>query len=187
MPQAPGPVSRRRFLGGTLSLAGALPLAMAPSEYASAMSAPPASAPGGTALRRSLSVEEAAFTGAMVNALCPADALTPDGVTCGLADAIDALLAGAVDPAAYGQRALFTEGVAAANLACWSRRGTSFDRLPASDARQFLRDIAAGDVQAPYPLAAWFTDVVDPLLKQACFSGHVYETHGARVFWKMFA
>ena len=49
----------------------------------------------------------------------------------------------------------------------------SFHEL-APSASPVLRDIAAGDVDSEFPLACWSSDVVEPLLKQACFSGAVY-------------
>ena len=185
MVHTPRNVSRRGFLGGTLALAGALPFAPALSGAASAATS---TAPAAAAVSRyrSLTATEAAFTETMVNTLCPADHLTPDGVTSGLADFIDAHLSGDVDAGVHGQRELFTAGVAAADRACHDRYGTSFDRLAPADARQFLRDVAAGDVAAAFPLAAWSSDVVDPLLKQACFSGPIYDAHGTRMFWKLF-
>jgi gluconate 2-dehydrogenase gamma chain len=185
MARTPRPVSRRGFLGGTFALAGALPFAPTLSEAAST-AGPTASAVPPVSRYRSLTAAEAAFTEAMVNTLCPADHLTPDGVTSGLADFIDAHLAGDVDAAVHGQRELFKAGVAAADTACRHRFGVSFDRLAPADARQFLRRMAAGEIHAEFPLAAWSSDVVEPLLKQACFSGSIYAAHGSRMFWKLF-
>lgn len=185
MARTPRHVSRRGFLGGTFALAGALPFAPALSEAASAAGTT-AQAVAPIARYRSLTAAEAAFTEALVNTLCPADHLTPDGVSSGLADFIDAHLAGDVDAAVHGQRELFKAGVAAADAACRHRFGISFDRLAPADARQFLREMAAGEIHAPFPLAAWSSDVVDPLLKQACFSGPIYAAHGTRMFWKLF-
>lgn len=170
-------VSRRGFLARTLTAAATLPLAPALATDAAA-SATAASR------YRSLTDVEAAFTEAMVNALCPADQLTPDGVTSGLAAFIDAHLAG--DPGAPGRPELFKAGLAAADAACARTHGVPFARLSEPDARQFLRAMAAGEVQADFPLASWSSDVVDPMLKQACFSGEIYEAHGSRMFWKLF-
>ena len=185
MAPTPRHVSRRGFRGGTFALAGALPFAPALSEAASATGIT-SSAAAPASRYRSLNAAEAAFTEAMVNTLCPADHLTPDGVSSGLADFIDAHLAGDVDAAVHGQRELFKAGVAAAEGACRHRFGVSFDRLAPADARQFLREMAAGEIHAAFPLAAWSSDVVDPLLKQACFSGPIYAAHGSRMFWKLF-
>lgn len=177
-------VSRRGFLGGTLRVAGVLPFASAlpATAAAAAASAAPDRCPAARYL--SLSDNEAAFTEALVNTLCPGDHLTPDGVTSGLADFIDAHFAAAPD--AHPRRELFRAGVAAADRACRVRFGMPFDRLAPADARGFLRDIAAGDVAAEFPLAGWSSDVVDPLLKAACFSGPIYDAYGSLMFWKLF-
>ena len=179
--RTPFSVSRRRFIGGTFALAGALPFTPIASTAV-------ANAVGRVSVAgyRCLAATEAAFVEAMVNALCPADALTPDGVTSGLAAFIDAHLSGEVDAGVHGQRELFRSGMAAADSSSRDRFGLSFHELAPSDARRFLRDIAAGDVDSEFPLACWSSDVVEPLLKQACFSGDVYERHGGRMFWKLF-
>ena len=179
--RTPFSVSRRRFIGGTFALAGALPFTPIASTAV-------ANAVGRVSVAgyRCLGTTEAAFVEAMVNALCPADALTPDGVTSGLAAFIDAHLSGEVDAGVHGQRELFRSGMAAADSSSRDRFGLSFHELAPSDARRFLRDIAAGDVDSEFPLACWSSDVVEPLLKQACFSGDVYERHGGRMFWKLF-
>lgn len=178
-------VSRRGFLGRTLAAAAVLPLAVPGTDAAAATPAVTAAlAP--VSRYRCLTAAEAAFTEAMVNTLCPADALTPDGVTSGLASFIDAHLAGDLDAGVHGQRELFRAGLAAADAACQGRHGVPFAELPPVTARTFLREVAAGEVPAAFPLAAWSADVVDPLLKQACFSGDIYETFEGRMFWKLF-
>lgn len=200
--RTPSSVSRRRFLGRTLAAAAAAPLvpALASPLVAEAiddaadrtMSVLPskvhlkADRTSATATYRSLTASEAAFTEAMVNALCPADALTPDGVTSGLAAFIDAHLAGDVDAGAPGQRELFRAGLVAADTACLSRHGVPFAALPIDQARAFLRDLRAGEVSAAFPLAAWSIGIVDPLLTQACFSGSIYAQYDGRMFWKLF-
>ena len=176
-------LSRRGFLGSTLALAGTLPLVAA--EPVAAVALPAVTAPLVPAPRYlSLSSAEAAFTEAMVNALCPADHLTPDGVTSGLASAIDAQLAGT--DGVLGQRELFRAGVAAVDRACAASAGRPLSDLAPPEARRFLQEVAAGQVDADFPIASWWADVVDPLLKQACFSGVVYEAHGSTMFVKMF-
>ena len=62
----------------------------------------------------------------------------------------------------------------------------SFARLAESDARVFLADLRAGGVDASVPLAAWSSELVDPLLIEACYSGPVYGTYGSRMFVKLF-
>ncbi len=177
-----GTVSRRGFLGRTLAAAAALPLASAGLAADGAAAATAAAASG----YRSLTAAEASITEALVNALCPADHLTPDGVTSGLAAFIDAHLAGAIDAGVHGQRELFKAGLVAADAACRRAHGVPFAGLPAVEARAFLSAISTGEVAADFPLAAWRTEVVDPLLTQACFSGDIYAAHDGRMFWKLF-
>lgn len=174
-------VSRRGFLGRTLAAAAVVPLA--PARAPVSLTAAPLDGGGAASTYTVLTPSEAAFTEAMVTALCPADALTPDGVTSGLAAFIDAHLA---STRVEGQRALFAHGAAAADAACVAAHGVTFAALPVDKARAFLRDIASGDVAAGFPLAAWRADVVDPLLKQACFSGTIYSNYEGRMFWKLF-
>jgi gluconate 2-dehydrogenase gamma chain len=155
---------------------------------------------------RSLNAEQAAFTEAMVNVLCPADHLTPDGVTCGLAAFIDRELAGDFRareaqfasvceqdstrsrvPPDGGREQLFKAGIAAANRACEQQFRTRFDRLTAPDAAGLLRDMRAGRVvDADVSLVSWLDDVVDPLLTEICFAGPIHDGYHNRVFWKVF-
>jgi gluconate 2-dehydrogenase gamma chain len=93
---------RRGFLKRVAVATGSIPLAhglvggaavgavAGPVDAAAATRSPIAEAAGYT----SLSPEEAAFTEAMVNVMCPADSFTPSGVDCGLAIYIDRQLAG---------------------------------------------------------------------------------------------
>jgi gluconate 2-dehydrogenase gamma chain len=173
-------------MGRALAAASALPFAPALTATASQTTVA-----GAESVRRSsyfsLSEQEAAFVEAMVAALYPADDLTPDGVVSAVAASIDAQLSSDTVSAVHGQRALFKAGIAAADEASSARLGRPFARLAPADARRFLRDVQCGDVPAEFPLASWYSDVVEPLLKQACFAGSVYEAHGASVFWKLFA
>jgi gluconate 2-dehydrogenase gamma chain len=208
--------SRRIFLKQVAGASGALsvgrPLAMLPagvalgaaSADAAAQPALPAVAvPAGYA---SLSPDEAAFVEAMVNVMCPADGLTPNGVDCGLATYIDRQLAG---PFGKGQgrymrgpwkagkpqlglqlpltpEQFFKAGVAAVSDACARKYGKSFGQLASGEADDFLKDIQGGKVtDARVPLASWFNDVVYPLFVQACFADPMYGGNHNKVFWKM--
>ena len=85
-------LKRSAALGSLLPLAQVAPLRAAPSE-ASVTKVPGAlSEPARGYL--SLGADEAAFVESMVDAMCPADALTPAGTACGLAVYIDRQLAG---------------------------------------------------------------------------------------------
>jgi len=97
---------RRLFLRQVATLAGSASLApkvigaaavAAGSAIAAPASAQPAGAPIASAPAfgyESLGPDEASFVEAMVNVMCPADNLTPNGVDCGLAVFIDRQLAG---------------------------------------------------------------------------------------------
>jgi gluconate 2-dehydrogenase gamma chain len=154
----------------------------------------------------SLGPDEAAFVEAMVNVMCPADQMTPNGVDCGLAIYIDRQLAGGFGkgdrlymrgPWKQGKPQLgyqipltpekfFKAGVAAAQEVCTKRFGKLFDLLPSTDADAFLQDLA-GD-KLPHPrvtLASWFNDLAYPLFVQACFADPVYGGNRDKVFWRL--
>jgi len=176
--------SRREFLKKAVALAGAVPLAPglihgdSPTEQPSSYC--------------SLNRSEAAFTEAMVNALCPADHMTPDGVSCQLATFIDRKLAGefGTQPSSLPlltNEQFFKRGVAVVDKLSQSRFGARLDQLEASKASIFLRDIAVGHVtDKDFPLTVWRSGVVNPMLKQAAYAGPVYDVYMSRVFWKLF-
>jgi gluconate 2-dehydrogenase gamma chain len=85
------PSSRRQFLIGAAGAAAVIPILSHAAAPAAQPAAQPAPVPPGY---ESLGPAEAAFVEAMVNVMCPADALTPNGVDCGLATFIDRQLAG---------------------------------------------------------------------------------------------
>jgi len=139
----------------------------------------------------SLSPEEAAFTEAMVNVMCPADSFTPSGVDCGLAIYIDRQLAGSFGkgakrylrgPWALGKpqhgyqlpltpEQYFKAGLAGVNQASVLRIGRRFDQLTPVQANAFLTELASGKiVDAELDLASWFNGLVYPLFEQACFA-----------------
>jgi gluconate 2-dehydrogenase gamma chain len=122
----------------------------------------------------------------MVNALCPSDALTPDGTASGLARFIDAYVGGHVESGSRAQGELFRAGIAAAEASCLERFNKPFGDLSEADARGFLQGISRGDADIGFPLSSWMSDVVDPALKHACFCGPVYGRFGTRMFVKMF-
>ena len=81
--------SRRAFIAGAAGAAALLPVhgtplaAPAPEAAPAAGSKTNLTGPFGYTL---FGPEEAAFVEAMVNVMCPADALTPSGIDCGLVD-----------------------------------------------------------------------------------------------------
>jgi len=162
-----------------------------------------AQAPAGYA---SLGLDEAAFVEMLVNVMCPADNLTPNGVDCGLATFIDRQLAGdfgrgdrlyRLGPWRRGKPQLgyqlpltpeqfFKAGVGAAEAACSRRFGKRFEELAAADADAFLQEVAGGKVEDPkFPLAQWFNELVYPLFAQACFADPIYGGNQGKVFWKL--
>jgi gluconate 2-dehydrogenase gamma chain len=217
--------SRRSFLRNIASVAGAAPLgatalasaglvppdAAAASQPAAAALPPPTAAPPPQSAAQdsgyqSFSPDEAAFVEALVNLMCPADALTPNGVDCGLATYIDRQLA-----SAFGQGArrymqgpwqagkpelgyqlpltpaqFFKAGLAAATSLCSQRYGKSFDQLESADATTFLEQLAAGELADPrVALDRWFNELVYPLFVQACFADPIYGGNRNKAFWKM--
>jgi gluconate 2-dehydrogenase gamma chain len=182
--------SRRGFLGTAAAVVGVGPAMSLLESFGLSPSAPATSSAtvlagssvGSTSGYRCLNRDEAAFTEAMVNALCPADHLTPDGVTCGLAAFVDCALAqGSIAVATR-----FKAGIAVANGACRRQFGVRFDQLAAIDAGRFLQDVFASRVDGGVTLASWAHEVVNPVLMHACFAGPVYDGYCNRVFWKIF-
>jgi gluconate 2-dehydrogenase gamma chain len=177
---------RRDFLYTVIALASILPIAPVLVERLGDASA--ASSPASTELAsihgrayKFLNERQAAFTEKMVNALCPADALTPDGMTCGLATWFDRNLEDET------VRQLFTGGVTAVNRASLAETGHRFDQLSDEDANAFLLRITSGEVaHFDMPLPSWLRDVVYPVLLRACFAGPVHDGYSNKVFWKLF-
>jgi hypothetical protein len=84
-------------VAGTAQLSpGLIATVGASAAVAAAQAAPSPAAATATAIPagyQSLSLDEAAFVEALVNVMCPADHLTPNGVDCGLAIYMDRQLA----------------------------------------------------------------------------------------------
>src|SRR3954466_9089779 len=156
--------SRRRFMGSAAGVASTI--AVLP-RLAAAVPAPPGATPAGHASTPSqpsgyqtFGPAEAAFVEAMVNVMCPADALTPAGTDCGLAIFFDRQLAGGFGKAdhwylqgpwsrgkpqqgiqvPFTPEEFFKAGLHAANNACVREREMTFDQLAAPDANTFLLD-----------------------------------------------
>src|SRR5262249_16434498 len=164
-------VDRRSFFKGVAIAAGAaslsspLPVAIgATGAAAIAQSGIPGgaeSAPEGG--YRSLGPDEAAFVEALVNVMCPADGLTPNGVDCGLAVYIDHQLAGGFGkgerlymrgPWKQGKpqhgyqlpltpEQFFKAGLAQANSVASRKSDPSFAELTPDEPNAILRHIAA--------------------------------------------
>jgi gluconate 2-dehydrogenase gamma chain len=199
---------RRAFLKHAAGLAGAgsLVSAIVPATVAAA-GAPPSEAESAPSIPyQSLSADEATFIEALVNVMCPADALSPNGVDCGLATYIDLQLAGAygkgagryqqgpfrsAKPELGWQTPLTPEefckaGIAAANAACVRQHGKPFAQLSPADANEFLMAVQADQVRDDaLSLSLWFNDVLYRLFVEACFADPMYGGNRHAVFWKM--
>jgi gluconate 2-dehydrogenase gamma chain len=199
--------SRRDFLRRAAVMAGAVSIPI-PAASGAAAPAPPVADPTDDAVSVYLSLgpDEAAFVEALVDVMCPADALTPRGVDCGLALFIDRQLAGGFGkgerlylrgPVRPGRpedgyqlsltpEQFFKVGIAAADTSCRRLHGKRFTELSASDADAFLSAIADGRVADDrVSLVEWFNELVYPLFVQACFADPIYGGNRDTVFWKM--
>ena len=217
-----GDTDRRLFLTRLASMAGAAPVAgralvgaglataagvadAAPSADAPP-AAPAAAANSQEAAYQVFGQDEAAFVEALVNVMCPADALTPNGVDCGIATYIDRQLAGAFGQGAkrYTQgpfkvakpelgyqlpltpAQFFQAGIEATNQHCKQHYGKSFDQLAAADADALLQRLADGQLDDErVALGRWFHELLYPLFVQGCFADPIYGGNRNKVFWKM--
>jgi len=206
-------LGRRGFLQGFAAVTGAISLS-SPSAAGvdDAQATRPAGAsdfrslPAPEAGYQSLGPDEAGFVEALVNVMCPADNLTPNGVDCGLAIYIDRQLAGGFGkgerlymhgPWKAGKpqhgyqlpltpEQFFKVGIAAANEAAQRKFGRGFTELKPDEADTFLQDLAAGKIQdARLPLGSWFNELIYPLFVQACFADPIYGGNVGKVFWRM--
>src|SRR5262249_15310554 len=219
-----GKLGRRGFLQGVAAATGAVSLtptlpaavgvagigAMTGSVEAHAAESPAAESarnlPLPEAGYQSLGPDEVAFVEALVNVMCPADGLTPNGVDCGLAVYIDRQLAGGFGK---GERLyshgpwkpgkpqhgyqlpltpeqFFKAGLAQANSVASRKSDRSFAELTPDEANAILRDIAGDKIEdTQLDLAAWFNELVYPLFVQACFADPIYGGNVGKVFWKM--
>ncbi len=196
--------TRRGFLESALALVSVPLVAQSLSASPSSAAAAAELAPRVHTGYRSLTPDEAAFTESMVNALCPADHMTPSGTACGLAMFIDTQLDGefggqcAQGAWEHGQAGVYSElplteeqffkaGIARIEAIAQQRSGMGFAQLAPPAAAELLREVAAGRVtDSTLPLVAWYGKLVEPLLVRASFSGPIYDGHDNRVFWKLF-
>jgi gluconate 2-dehydrogenase gamma chain len=207
---APSP-DRRKFLKGAGVAAASLPTLIAsPGQSApgAESKAPIASqsASGPSVGYQVLSLDEAAFTEALVDHMWPKDQLSPSGSEIGIAAFMDRQLAGAsgqgdrlysqgpfrkgkpqhgyqlpLMPAEY-----FKAGVAATSAACVRRFHRGFDKLTAEEREQFLQDVAGGKVaEGPLDLAAWFNGLVYPLFERGAFADPIYGGNRDKAAWRM--
>lgn len=154
----------------------------------------------------SLGPQEAACVEALVNLMCPADALTPNGVDCGLHLYIDRQLAGAwgrgdqlyrqgpwqpgkpqhgyQSPLTPEQH--FKAGLAVLRREAQRRTGKAIEQLEPGPLDAMLQEAAAGRLDNErFALGAWFNDLFYPLFVQACFADPMYGGNRDKTFWRV--
>jgi len=207
---------RREFLKGAGVAAASLPTIIIPSNADAAPATVPPSGvqqsserpapPPPNAGYQLFSLDEAAFTEALVDHMWPSDQLSPSGSELGIAIFIDRQLAGAfgqgdrlylqgpfrkgkpqhgyqlpLTPAEY-----FQAGLGAAATACKKHFNRGFDRLAVEEREQFLQDLAAGKVvDGSLDLAAWFNGLVYPLFERGAFADPIYGGNRDKAAWRM--
>ncbi|MDM0066746.1 gluconate 2-dehydrogenase subunit 3 family protein [Variovorax sp. J31P207] len=204
------PPARRLFLR---RVGGASGVALAGPALLGGFASPPATAQD-VAVREtetrhsaylSLGPQEAACVEALVNVMCPADALTPCGVDCGLHLYIDRQLAGAWGrgdqlyrqgpwrpgkPQHGYQSPLppeqhFKVGLEALRRGAQQRTGKAVEQLEAGELDALLQHVAAGRMDDErFALSAWFNDFLYPLFIQACFADPMYGGNRDKSFWR---
>lgn len=205
------PTARRLFLRRIGSASGA---ALAAPGLLGGFTATPASAQDATARQAerlhhsgylSLGPLEAACVEALVNVMCPADAITPNGIDCGLHIYIDRQLAGAwgrgdqlyrqgpwhpgkpqhgyqspLTPEQY-----FKAGIAELRQAAQQRTSKAIEQLNASEIEALLQELSAGQMDSHrLALGEWFNEFFYPLFVQACFSDPMYGGNRDKTFWR---
>jgi gluconate 2-dehydrogenase gamma chain len=200
------PIARRNFMlaAGTAVAAGLAPPAAAQSG------APAPAAPAGAPHAEPeswlvLTATEAAFIGAAVDTMIPADALSPSGSECGVALFIDRQLASAwgggdksyrSGPFHTGKpeqgyqlaltpREFFAAGIAAANA--WSRAtyGKEFDRLGAAERVAALQAWESGKAAFDDFSAKGFFERLLTITMEGFFADPIYGGNRDKVAWKM--
>jgi hypothetical protein len=154
--------SRRGFLVGALAMIATPPAIMA-GQVEARDNRPPTQACLETILR----------------VLCPADRRTPDGVDCGLAEALSRVVMACPEQ----ERMRFESGLMEVARE-WRRNGRD-GRATASP--RWVGDLFAGRTSGGDQLADWAHNTMLPLVLRACMSEQVYDSYDNRVFWKVFS
>jgi gluconate 2-dehydrogenase gamma chain len=197
-------IPRREFLKGamvgTAALAAGNP---APAAAQTPASAAPASADAEPLL--TLTATEHAFVVAAVDAIIPADELSPSGSDCGVATFIDRQLAGAYGMGArlYRQgpfpkakpelgyqlplnpREFFRAGIEEANA--WTRKtyGKDFDRLSEQDREAALKAMEDGKASFSGFSSRTFFDALLQIVMEGFFADPIYGGNRDMAGWKM--
>lgn len=193
---------RRDFLLRSLAAgasAASLPLATATAAPVPASAAAPA---GYLWLRP----DEQVFVEALVNHMCPADGLTPDGVTLGLAVFYDRALGGnwgqgdrlyLQGPFKQGSAnqgyqlgmtpaQLFRAGTEGLADYCRATYNKPFDRLPAEAREALLKDLQSGKAALPNGVssAVYFAQLLQ-MFYEAMFADPIYGGNQDKQGWKL--
>jgi gluconate 2-dehydrogenase gamma chain len=152
-----------------------------------------------------LTATEHAFVVAAVDAIIPADELSPSGSACGVATFIDRQLAGAYGMGArlYRQgpfpkakpelgyqlslnpRDFFRAGIESANA--WTRKtyGKDFDRLSEQDREAALKAMEEGNAPFPGFSSRMFFDALLQITMEGFFADPIYGGNRDMAGWKM--
>jgi gluconate 2-dehydrogenase gamma chain len=205
-------IPRRSFLLGAGTAVAASLSSTAPSE-AQVPSAPtsaptPAAAPVAATepeILLALTATEAAFVSAVVDAIIPADELSPSGTDCGLVTFIDRQLASAWGGGAKMYRSgpfqkgkpeqgyqlpltpkeFFSAGIAEANAWSLKTYGKAFDRLALADRIAALKTMEEGKAEFVGLGSKPFFDAMLNITMEGFFSDPIYGGNRNRVSWTM--
>jgi gluconate 2-dehydrogenase gamma chain len=188
--------------------AAALPLAASAQANSAMPSVPAASAQGVDAPTgyEWLRPAEQTFVEALVNHMCPADKLSPNGVDMGLNIFFDRALAGAwgqgdrlylqgpFKPGSANQgyqlgmtpAALFRAGTEGLTEYCKAKYNKTFDLLPAETKEQLLKDLQAGKIELPNgtPAKTYFAQILQ-MFYEGMFADPIYGGNRDKMAWKM--
>jgi gluconate 2-dehydrogenase gamma chain len=192
---------RRSFL--LRSLVGAGAAAALPLPTSAAPAAPDTTATAGYLWLRP---DEQAFVEALVNHMCPADTLTPNGVDMGLPIFYDRSLGGnwgqgdrlylqgpfKSGTANQGYQLgmtpaqLFRSGTEGLAGYCMLTYKTPFDRLAASDKEAVLKGLQGGKIVLPngVPCATYFAQLLQ-MFYEAMFADPIYGGNKNKQGWKL--
>jgi gluconate 2-dehydrogenase gamma chain len=204
-------IPRRRFLLGAGIAGTAVATGLTSATPADAQTGPtpatvaPQTTPAEPETLLALTATEAAFISAAVDALIPADELSPSGTDCGLVTFIDRQLASAWGGGAKMYRSgpfqkgkpeqgyqlaltpheLFAAGIAEANQ--WSRQtyGKDFDRLAPDDRVNALKAMEEGKAEFVGLGSKQFFDALLTITMDGFFSDPIYGGNRNKVSWKM--
>lgn len=204
-PDRPVSQPRRGFMTSIVVSSVAIAAPAGVAAAAGSADAQPAPAPVPPAGYQLFSAQEAATVEALVNAMCPADEFTPNGVDCGVSIYIDRQLAGAYGAGArrYGMgpweagtpqhgsqsplppREAFLQGLEAMQAWLQKKHGKGYDALAVAEASSALDAMGGASGDAPVAVKSWFGELMYPLFTQGCFADPIYGGNRGKVFWKL--